>query len=105
MGVLQINQSEFQKEVLEHSGIVLVDFFATWCGPCRMTAPIIDELSQEKKEIKFVKIDVDQNSNLASQYNIFSIPTFIIFKEGKVVAQFSGALSKEGFLLELDKVK
>ncbi len=104
MAVLQITQKEFQKEVLEYKGLILVDFFAAWCGPCKMTSPIIDQLAEEKKEVKFVKIDVDQNGDLASQYNVFSIPTFVVFKDGQVASQFVGAMSKEGFLAELNKV-
>ncbi|HLL61259.1 MAG TPA: thioredoxin [Candidatus Nitrosocosmicus sp.] len=104
MAATHINQSDFQKEVLDHKGIVMVDFYAEWCGPCKMTSPIIDELADEKKDIKFVKIDVDQNSDLASQYNIFSIPTFMIFKDGKPATQFAGAQSKDGFVNELQKV-
>ena len=103
MAALHITQNEFQKEVLEYKGLVLVDFFATWCGPCKMTSPIIDQLSDEKKEVKFVKIDVDQSGDLAGQYNVFSIPTFVVFKDGQVASQFVGAMSKEGFLAELKK--
>lgn len=102
MSAALINQADFKKEVLDHKGIVLVDFYAEWCGPCKITSPIIDELSEEKKEIKFLKVDVDKDSDLASEYNIFSIPTFIIFKDGKPINQFAGAQSKDGFLSELD---
>lgn len=103
MSAKHIDQSDFQKEVLDHKGVVLVDFYAEWCGPCKITSPIIDELSEEKKDIKFLKVDVDKNSDLASGYNIFSIPTFIIFKDGKPVNQFAGAQSKDGFVSELNK--
>lgn len=94
----------FKKEVLEDQTPVLVDFYAEWCGPCKMTTPIIEELSGEVKNMKFVKVDVDSNQELASQYSVFSIPTFIIFKGGKVVAQFVGAQGKEGFLNEINRV-
>lgn len=103
MVVLQVSQDKFKEEVLDHKGLVFVDFYADWCGPCKVTSPLIDEISEEKKDMKFVKIDVDQNANLASQYSIFSIPTFIIFKEGKVVNQFVGAMGKESFLEEIKK--
>ena len=92
MAVLQVSQDKFKEEVLDHKGLVFVDFHAEWCGPCKVTSPLIDEISEEKKDIKFVKIDVDQNSNLSSQYSVYSIPTFIIFKDGKVVNQFVGAM-------------
>lgn len=91
-----IKDNEFGKEVLEEKEkLVLVDFYADWCGPCRLTAPIIEELSQEMSEVKFVKVNVDENPQLASQYSIFSIPTFLIFKQGKVVGQMVGAMGKE----------
>ncbi|MBI4008754.1 thioredoxin [Candidatus Roizmanbacteria bacterium] len=104
MAVTTILKGDFQKEVLEHKGIVFIDFYADWCAPCRVTSPIIEELSNEFKEIKFIKIDVDQNPEIAQQYSIFSIPTFMIFKEGKLVSQFVGAMGKEGFLHEIKKV-
>ena len=103
MAVLQVSQDKFKEEVLDHKGLVFVDFHAEWCGPCKVTSPLIDEISEEKKDIKFVKIDVDQNSNLSSQYSVYSIPTFIIFKDGKVVNQFVGAMGKESFLEEIKK--
>lgn len=103
--VKHINKQDFQKEVLDEKGLVLVDFYADWCGPCRMTAPIIEELANEEKNVKFVKVNVDENPDLASQYQIFSIPTFLIFKDGKVVHQFVGALSKEGFIDEINQAR
>ena len=105
MAVNLINQDSFQKEVLQDKGTVFIDFYADWCGPCRLTSPIIDELSTEIKDIKFLKIDVDKNPDLAQQYSIFSIPTFMIFKGGQVASQFVGAMGKEGFLEEINKVK
>jgi thioredoxin 1 len=105
MGVTDITKDTFQTEVIDAKGIVFVDFFATWCGPCKMTAPIIDQLANEYKDIKFVKVDVDQNGELASEYSIFSIPTFVVFKDGKMVSQFSGGRGKEGFVEELQKIK
>jgi thioredoxin 1 len=104
MSAQQLDQANFQKDVLDQKGVVLVDFYAEWCGPCKITSPIIDELSEEKKDIKFFKVDVDKNSDIASGYNIFSIPTFIIFKDGKPVNQFAGAQSKDAFVSELSKV-
>jgi len=102
--VKQINAEEFKKEVLEEKDkLILVDFYADWCGPCRITAPIIEELAQEIKEVKFVKINVDENPQLASQYSIFSIPTFLLFKNGQVVDQMVGASGKERFFEMLNK--
>ena len=105
MAVIQVSQDRFKEEVLDHKSAVFVDFYADWCGPCKVTSPLIDEISEENKDMKFVKIDVDQNPNLTSQYSIFSIPTFIIFKEGKVVNQFVGAMGKESFLEEIKKTE
>ena len=104
MAVKAINQSDFQKEVLDDKGTVFIDFYADWCGPCKVTSPLIDELSGEFKNIKFLKVDVDKNPELAQQYSIFSIPTFMIFKGGQVASQFVGAMGKEGFLNEINKV-
>ncbi|OGK24069.1 thioredoxin [Candidatus Roizmanbacteria bacterium RIFCSPHIGHO2_02_FULL_38_11] len=104
MAVALINKDTFQKEVLEDKGVVFIDFYADWCAPCRVTSPIIDELSNEITNIKFLKVDVDKNPELAQQYSIFSIPTFMILKEGKVASQFVGAMGKEGFLNEIKKV-
>ena len=104
MAVNLISKDTFQKEVLEDRGVVFIDYYATWCAPCRVTSPIIDELSNEITNIKFLKVDVDKNPELAQQYSIFSIPTFMIFKDGKPVAQFVGAMGKEGFLNEIKKV-
>ncbi|MEX1052680.1 MAG: thioredoxin [Patescibacteria group bacterium] len=105
MAVNKVTQDDFKAEVLDHKGLVFVDFFAEWCAPCKITSPLIKELSEEKKDIKFVEVDVDQNSNLASQYSVFSIPTFIIFKDGKAVNQFVGAMGKEAFLEEIKKAE
>lgn len=105
MPVTQISKDNFQKEVIEHKGRVFVDFYAEWCGPCKMTAPIIDELASEMNNVKFVKIDVDQNPELASEYSVFSIPTFMVFKNGKVASQFVGAQGKENFIDEIKKAE
>lgn len=100
-----INTADFQNEVLNHKGNVFVDFYADWCGPCKMTEPIINELSVEMKDVKFVKVDVDKNPDLAAQYSVFSIPTFIVFKDGKPVNQFVGAMGKESFVNEINRAK
>jgi len=107
MAVLNLTKENFQKEVLEDKGVVFVDFYADWCGPCQMMGPIIEEMAEEaayKNKVKFAKVNVDAHQELASQYNIFSIPTFIIFKEGKPANQFSGAMAKEGLIEEIEKV-
>lgn len=107
MAPLDITQDQFKKEVLEHKGVVFVDFHAEWCGPCKMTEPIIEELatnSEYKDKVKFVKVDVDSNQDLAAQFSVFSIPTFITFKDGEPVGQFAGARDRGGFEAELNKV-
>ncbi len=102
--MITINKDSFNQEVLENKGVVFVDFYADWCGPCKMTGPILEEIAKENPNTKFVKVNVDENPDLVSQYSVFSIPTFIIFKKGQVVSQFVGALGKEAFLEEIKKV-
>ena len=93
---MQITGNEFEKEVLKSEIPVLVDFFATWCGPCKMMAPIVEEIAKEMEEkAKVVKIDVDNESDLAMKYNIMSIPTFIVFQNGEVVETAVGMRDKE----------
>lgn len=88
-----VNSVEFKEEI--KSGVVVVDFFANWCGPCKMLAPIFEELSGEMKEVKFVKVDVDQSPDIAMTYKVASIPTVIIFKDGEKVASNVGFMPKE----------
>jgi thioredoxin 1 len=104
MATIHADNASFQKEVLDHKGVVVVDFYAEWCGPCKVTEPIIEELSNSMKDVKFVKVDVDPNQETASKYSVFSIPTFLIFKDGQIKNQFVGAHSKEGFVEEITKV-
>ena len=95
MGIIQATDNNFQEEVLSSEVPVLVDFWAEWCGPCKMIGPILEELAAEMSEkIKIAKVDVDSNSQTAVNYAIRSIPTLIIFKDGAVVAQHIGAASK-----------
>lgn len=100
MSVLHITKENFQQEVLSSSKPVLVDFWASWCGPCKMLSPIIDEIAAENPQIKVCKINVDEQPELAGQFGIMSIPTLIVFKDGKVVNQASGARPK-GQILSL----
>lgn len=91
-----LTDDNFKEEVLESDKPVLVDFWATWCGPCRQIAPVIDELSEEFEGVaKVGKVDVDDNQETAMQYNVRSIPTLLFFKEGEVVEQMIGAAPKK----------
>ncbi len=97
-------KKQWQNEVINSDKPVFVDFWAEWCGPCRMVSPIVEELSKEYEDkVNFVKVNVEQNNELASRYNIFSIPTLAIFRDGKVVAQGAGAASKEAIRTYIDK--
>jgi len=94
---------QFEREVLNSSNPVFVDFWAEWCGPCRAVSPTVEELSKEYEgKIDFAKINVDQNQDLAQKYQIFSIPTLAIFTNGKVTAQSVGAVSKEKIRAYID---
>ena len=87
----KVNSSEFKSEVLDHKGVVLVDFFATWCGPCKALTPIVDKLSEEMSgKVKIVKVDIDENSALATEYRVMSVPTMKLFKDGEVVERLVG---------------
>ncbi|MFV0441352.1 MAG: thioredoxin [Lachnospirales bacterium] len=99
---LVIEANDFKSEVLENEGVVLVDFFAEWCGPCKMVAPILDEISKENNSFKICKIDVDKAETIAQEYGVASIPTMIVFKNGEVVNKHVGALPKDK-ILELVK--
>ena len=95
MEVKVFDSENFKSEVLEYEGIVIVDFFATWCGPCKIMSGIIDEIAEEVENVKVGKIDVDESSDIASDYGIMSIPTIIIFKNGEIVKTFVGVTDKE----------
>lgn len=95
----QINAADWQAKVLDSAEPVLVDFFATWCGPCKMMAPVIDEVAAEKAgSAKVYKIDIDENMEIAQKYGVMSIPTFIVFKNGEPAAKTLGAQPKESIL-------
>jgi thioredoxin 1 len=97
------NSQEFEQQVLNSANPVFVDFWAEWCGPCRSVSPVVEELSNEYNgKVDFVKINVDENGELAQKYNVFSIPTLAIFKNGEVVSQKVGASTKESFQTMID---
>ena len=92
---VELNASNFDQFTTETSGLALVDFWAPWCGPCKVMSPIVDELSKEMSGVSVGKLNVDENVELATRYNVLSIPTFMIFKGGQVVDQFAGSMSKQ----------
>jgi len=97
MSLLHFTDENFKKEVLDSHLPVLVDFWAHWCGPCKMITPIIEEMAREYKDkMKIGKIDVDANPRITTQYGIMSIPTLIFFKHGKIMGQVTGAINKTG---------
>ena len=98
MSVLKISEKDFEKEVFKSEKPVIVDFFATWCGPCKMLAPVLSELSDEHPELKIVKIDVDEDPALAQAFGVTSIPTLVAVKGGEVVATPVGYAEKEKIL-------
>jgi thioredoxin 1 len=101
MSVIAVTSENFEKEVLKSEKPVLVDFWASWCGPCRMVSPVIDEIAEENDEIKVCKVNVDEEIELATKFQIMSIPSIIVFKNGEVVNQSVGALPKEDILAML----
>ena len=98
MAVNKVTNDTFETKVLQNSKPVLVDFYADWCGPCRMVSPIIDEIGEEREDILVCKVNVDDEQELAGQFGVFSIPTLVVMKDGKIVEQSSGAKPKEQIL-------
>ena len=101
MSVTNINKNNFQNEVLNSEKPVLLDFWASWCGPCRMVSPIVDEIAAERGDIKVGKINVDEQPELAGRFGVMSIPTLVVMKGGKVVNQIVGARPKAQILAML----
>ena len=102
MSALNINKNNFVEEVMNSEKPVLVDFWASWCGPCRMVVPIVEQIAEEYPEYKVVKVNVDEEPELAAQFGVMSIPSLMVFKNGEVVNKSVGAKNKQQILAMLE---
>ena len=98
MSVMQMNKENFEQEAMRSDKPVLLDFYADWCGPCRMVAPLLEEIARERSDIKVGKVNVDEQPELASRFGVMSIPTLVVMKDGKIVNQAMGARPKKAIL-------
>jgi thioredoxin 1 len=101
--IINLNESNFDREVTHHDKPVIVDFWAEWCGPCKMIAPLLDEIAREKVDtVKVAKVNVDENQSLSFKYNIRAIPALLFFKNGQLRDQVTGVTSKKDLLIRID---
>ena len=101
MSAVNINNSNFQNEVMHSDKPVLLDFWAPWCGPCRMVVPIVEDIARERSDVKVCKINVDENPELAGQFGVMGIPTLVVMKDGRIVNRSMGAKSRDAILAML----
>ncbi|MGI6332912.1 MAG: thioredoxin [Zhaonellaceae bacterium] len=105
MNIVQVSASNFKEEVLDADKPVLVDFWAAWCGPCRMIAPVVEQIAEEYNgKLKVAKLNVDENPSIASQYEVMSIPTLFVFKDGDVASRLIGYMPKDRLKQAIDQV-
>lgn len=104
IAVTNVTDANFQAEVIESDTPVLVDFWAPWCGPCRVVGPVLEEIASEREDVRIVKLNVDENQQTAAQYGVMSIPTMIIFKAGQPAKQIVGAYPKKKLVAEIEPV-
>ena len=102
MSIIELTQENYQKEVLEFDKPVLIDFFATWCGPCKMVSPVVDQIAAERPDIKVCKLDVDKNLDLARSFQVMSVPTLVAMKNGEIINKTVGAMPKAVILKMFD---
>jgi thioredoxin 1 len=103
MSTINVTKSNFKSEIVESDKPVLLDFYATWCGPCRMVSPIIDEIAEETENVKVGKVNVDDEPEIASAFGVMSIPTLVVMKEGKIVNKTVGARPKAAIMQMLNQ--
>jgi thioredoxin 1 len=103
MAVINLTDLNFEDEVMRSDKPVLIDFFANWCGPCRMVSPLVDEIADERDDVKVCKVDVDDQGELAAHFGVSSIPMLVVMKNGKITAQNVGAIPKPAILEMFDK--
>lgn len=101
--IKHLSEREFNGEVLNKEGVVVVDFFAAWCGPCKMLGPVLEEVQEEMSNVKIVKVDIDENQKIAEEYGVTNIPTIKIFKDGKEITTSVGFLPKASLINMIEK--